>query len=243
MTVSLPNPSRRQTLLALMATSGLWCAPRAFAAGVEPLVLPATPSELLHAPASVWAPLLARLGTDLEAQLANPAERTTGQQSELYIHMVLVTQAQERWPQVRSWAERARRLQSTPASKLAAGVLNELVADAQAKRLSAPAVQLATRERFAALPWDVVGAMLRGMQVQLKSMSAEQVETYVAQRQDLAASIAKGQVSLGFAMQLVSLRVQLLQVLPLRDALVAGLAEVIALHPVPELNGHSGAAP
>jgi hypothetical protein len=197
----------------------------------EPLVLPATPSEMLRASAATWAPVLARLEAEVAHQLAQSAPRSPGQRSELYIHQVLLAQASGNWGRVTALTERARRLQADPSGRLLAGALNELLAQAQLARMSSSALSKATRDRFAAMPWPVVGAGLRTMHQQLQAMKPEQVENYAALRLDPSASIAKGRVDLGFAMQLVGARLQLTQVLPNREALVAGLGAVIAMHP------------
>jgi hypothetical protein len=212
----------------------------------EPLVLPDTPSAMLRAPDAVWALFLARLQRDVEALLADGSGRTLGQQSELYVHLVLLAQAQRQWARVPALTERARRLQENPAGRLVAGVLNELLAQTQLARLSAKGLSDITRGRFAAMPWAVVGPALRTMHQQLRDMKAEHVENMVTLRLDPSASIAKGNVNLGFAMQLVGLRLQLTQVLPNRDALVAGLAAVLAKHPAdppaPKVEPSAGAA-
>ena len=197
----------------------------------ERLVLPDTPSAMLRAPAAVWAPFLARLQKDVEVLLADGSGRTPGQQSELYVHLVLLAQAQGQWERVPALTERARRLQENPSGRLVAGVLNELLAKARLARLSAKGLSDITRDRFAAMPWTLVGPALRTMHQQLRDMKPEHVENIVASRLDPSASIAKGNVNLGFAMQLVGLRLQLTQVLPNRDALVEGLAAVLAKHP------------
>jgi hypothetical protein len=201
---------------------------------------------MLRASAAVWAPFLARLDGDVANQLAQSGGRTPAQQSDLYIHQVLLAQAQGNWYRVIALTDRARRLQENPSGRLVAGVLNELLAQAQLARLSAKGLSDITRDRFAAMPWAMVGPAVRTMYQQLRDMKAEHVENMVVLRLDPSASIAKGNVNLGFAMQLVGLRLQLTQVLPNRDALVAGLAAVLAKHPAepsaPKVESSAGAA-
>jgi hypothetical protein len=84
------------------------------------------------------------------------------------------------------------------------------------------------RKRVLAMPWGEVEASVRTLGAQLAAMKAEDVENFAVRRLDLSAEMTHRQVDLSFVMQLIGMRFQLLEVLPRRDALLAGLDQAIA---------------
>lgn len=191
--------------------------------------LPDKPSVLLEAPPSAWEALLQQVDTALAGRVAAADTLTRAELRELRIQQALLAQVRGEWGLVRAPVERARRLQDAESGRHMAGLLNELLAEQQLRRADGRWLSTALRERLLAMPWAEVGPVVRSMREQLAAMKAEDMRRVAQSRWDLSASFAQNNASLGFAMQLVGLRVQLLQVLPQRDALVQGLDEALRL--------------
>ena len=66
------------------------------------------------------------------------------------------------------------------------------------------------------------------MRAQLAAAQVKDIEAFVSNKLDVAASVSKSAASVGFVIQLLSIRFQLLEVMPRRDALLAALDEAIA---------------
>ena len=154
-------------------------------------------------------------------------------QIQLRIYQALLAQAMGQWDRVAAPVERARRLQFGHPGRHVAGLLNELLAEQQRHRHGDAWLQRAIRDRVLAMPWDEVGPVIVQLRQQLQAMQGPGVRQFVASRLDLSANISKGQASLGFVLQLMGAQFQLHQVLPRREALVAGLNEAMAQRPAP----------
>ena len=194
----------------------------------EPLVLAAKPSELLQAPLSAWRPFLEKLQAALTEREQAIDSLSRAELRELRIHQALLAQVRGEWALVKAPVERARRLQEQESGKHLAGLLNELLAEQQLRRADSRWLRKTLRVRVLAMPWSEVGSGIRSLRDQLAGMSGDAVIQHASSRLDFSVSAAKGSVSLGFAMQLIAMRLQLLQVLPQRDALVQGLDDVLA---------------
>lgn len=192
------------------------------------VVLPAKPSQMLRAPLLTWRPLL----TQAAAELDERAKRAEGLEKtaliELHIQRTLLAQTQRDWRATIEAIKQARAVQDSEASRQTSGLLNEVLARRAMKGGDAAWVRRQTREQVLAMPWAEVEAVIRAFRTQLADVKAETVETYVVNRLDGPARIAKNQVTMGFMFQLLGARFQLLEVMPYRDALVAGLDDVIA---------------
>lgn len=203
------------------------------AAAPESVRLPRSPSEMLDAPTRDWAPVHAWVAQQLQAQEAGVGTMDRDAQIQLRIYQALLAQAMGQWDRVAAPVERARRLQFGHPGRHVAGLLNELLAEQQRHRHSDAWLQGAIRDRVLAMPWDEVGPVIVQLRQQLQAMQGPGVRQFVAARLDLSANISKGQASLGFVLQLMGAQFQLHQVLPRREALVAGLNEAMAQRPAP----------
>lgn len=195
-------------------------------------LLPAKPSEMIAGPLKRWDALATQMEADIRAELDAGRVTESAQLRERYLWLAQIAQLRGRAGEVRAWQERARRLQNDPVAKHLSGVLNELVADAMAApRRNDAALRAAVRKRFAAMPWDVVGATVRSFRAQLAASTPEGLVDLYRKRADQQVSFSGLRVTLGLAMQVLGASLQHSQVLPLSSVLVAGLDEVIALHP------------
>ncbi len=191
-------------------------------------VLPAKPSEMLRAPAATWKPLLAKAGAALDERgkavllLSKPAL------IELNVQRTVFAQAQREWPAVFDAVKKTRQLQDGAAGRQTAGLLNEVLARQAAARGDADWLRRHLRDQVLAMPWADVEPTIRTLRQQLASMKAEAIEAFVINKLDLSASVGGNKATLGFVMQLMAMRFQLLEVMPRQDALTAGLDEAIA---------------
>jgi hypothetical protein len=192
------------------------------------LVLPARPSVLLRAPLLEWEPLLKDVGVAIEERTKQVATLTRAEQIELSIHRLMLAQTRQARPQVLEALEQARRLQESESGRQTAGLLNEMLAHRAIQKGDSAWLKQALKARVLAMPWAEVEPSIRLLRDQVASMQSEGVETYAQAKLDVGASMSKNEVTMGFVMQLMGLRFQLLEVLPQRAALLVALDEAIA---------------
>lgn len=205
--------------------------PPSISAAPDSVLLPLTPSQMLDAPQGAWASVHAWVEQQLQVQEAGIASMDRDAQIQLRISQALLAQSQGQWDRVSAPVERARRLQFGQPGRHVAGLLNELLAEQQARRHPDAWLRSAIRDRVLAMPWDEVGGVIHQLRQQLQAMQADAVRAFVTNRLDLSANFAQGRVSFGFVLQLMGARIQVQQVLPHRDSLVQGLDEAIAQRP------------
>lgn len=231
--------ARPAVLLARRLAAGLSCAliAAATAAPVAPTAarpvaenlvtfeLSAKPSEMLRAPLARWKPVLAQADKELE-RATDKADKAA--LVGLHIQRAVLTQAQEAWPAVLESVHKARQQQGNEAGRHTAGLLNEMLARQALKGGDAAWLKQHLRDQVLAMPWADVEPAIRGLRQHLAAMTAESVQQYVVNKMDTGIAMANNRASLGFVLQLLAARFQLLEVLPRRDVLVAALDEAIA---------------
>jgi len=192
------------------------------------LVLPATPSKLLRAPLFTLQPVLklAAASIDERAKKAVGADKNTV--IEIEIQRTLLAQTRQAWPQVIESVKQVRGLQAGASGRHTAGLLNEIIARQSLARGDAAWLRYRMRDQVLAMPWAEVETAIRALRTQLAGMKSEDIENYVNMKLDLTSSITQGRVSDAFLFQVLSLRFQLMDVMPRRAALLAGLDDAIA---------------
>lgn len=191
-------------------------------------VLPDKPSNMLRAPLTLWKPVLAQVGATLDQRakaitlLGRPAL------IELNVQRTVLAQTRREWRQVLDAVGKSRQLQDSEAGREIAGLLNELLARQALQRGDAAWLQRRLRDQVLAMPWAEVEPSIRALRQNLAQMNAETIEAYVIKRLDTSTNVTENRVNLAFVMQLLAMRFQLLEVVPHRDALIAGLDEAIA---------------
>lgn len=190
--------------------------------------LPARPSELLRATQATWEPLLDQVAELLDARAARWDELDKPARSELAIQRVVLFQARMAWPRVLENIRQARQLQSIESGRQTAGLLNEVLARQAQAGGDATWLQRHLRDQVLAMSWADVEGTVRTLRAQLSAAKVENIEAFVGSKLDMAASVSKNAASVGFVIQLLGARFQLLEVMPRRDALLAGLDEAIA---------------
>jgi len=191
-------------------------------------VLPAKPSEMLKAPAATWKPLLAQVGSALDER--GKAVLLLGRPAlvELNVQRTVYSQARQDWPNVFDAVKKTRQLQDSASGRQTAGLLNEVMARRAASRGDAAWLQRHLRDQVLAMSWTDVEPTIRSLRQQLSQMKTDIIEAYVANKLDVSAGVAENKANLGFVMQVMAMRFQLLEVMPYRDALIAGLDAAIA---------------
>lgn len=203
-------------------------APAATEAPQPSFMLPAKPSELLRAPETTWAPLMAGVAAAMDERakaldlLSKPAL------IEFQTQRTVVAQARKDWPAVLQAVQKARELQDSESGRHMAGLLNEVLARHAQAGGDAAALTRLLRDQVLAMPWSAVAPAVVTLRDQLAGMKAEAVEHFVVNRLDLSASVSDNKATVGFLVQLLAMRFQVLEVLPQRDALVAALDDAIA---------------
>ncbi|KQV47068.1 hypothetical protein ASC95_26550 [Pelomonas sp. Root1217] len=192
------------------------------------LTLPLKPSEMLRAPLAVWKPVLDEAATVLAKTAGQAASLGNAALVDLHIRQALLAQTRRDWPAVLAAVEKARAAQGGEAGRQTAGLLNAMLARKALSRGDDTWLRYHLRDAVLAMPWADVEPTILSFRDQLAKVQADQVEAFVVDRLDAPASVTRNQVDLGFLFQLLGVRFQLLEVMPSRAALVAGLDDAIA---------------
>ena len=131
------------------------------------------------------------------------------------------------WAAVAPLAVQLRTLQDKPGPKHTSGVLSELLAQIKREGKGADALQARVTQRFGAMPWADVQDSVKAMKGQLEITHPSLVIGSVRSQADEAARNANRVVDDSMVAGLIGARAQLDHLLPLRAAIVAGLAPVI----------------
>lgn len=193
--------------------------------------LTAKPSEMLGWSPQQLKPLADQLDADIRAELDDNSVSTRVGVQQRFSWLSLLAQLRGDWSGVKAYGERARRLQESKAGSLTAGVINELLVEEIAHRRGAAWLRKATRERFAAMPWDEIEGVVKASAKALAAMDAIDIVMAFEKRVDPQVEFSGGRVSAGLAMQIIGARVQMMHGLPMKKVLAEGLNDVIALHP------------
>lgn len=224
-------------LALLLAAALITTAPEAASAADAPppaqaphggFTLPAKPSEMLRAPSQLWDPVLQQVAAALGDRAKEVQTLSKPEQIELAVHQTVLAQARQEWSSVFAGVERTRQLQDGESGRQTAGLLNEVLARQRVVQGDAAWLQPQVRDRVLAMPWADVEPSIRTLRDQLAGAQVEAIDAFVTRKMDLSAGMVGNKANLGFVMQLLALRFQLQEVMPRRDALVAGLDEAIA---------------
>jgi hypothetical protein len=189
--------------------------------------LPRLPSELLEGPLSELMPLADALERDIVADLArfdiqDPATLRAMAATRLNIALL-----RGDWAAVPPLAVHLRSLQDKPGPRLTTGVLSELVAQVKREGKGADALQAWVGQRFSAMPWADVHDSVKAMKGQLEITHPALVIGGIRSQADEAARNANRVVDDSMVAGLIGARAQLDHLLPLRAAIIAGLAPLI----------------
>lgn len=191
------------------------------------LTLERLPSEYLTGPREALMPL----ATELEARLRQDLERYDIQDAATLraYHGLLLTLAQFRgdWAAVPAIVERLRALQDKPGPRASTGVLALLLAEQRSAGRDAAWVRAEVERRYGALDWADAGDTIKGNKSQFELMNPAVTQGAFQQQVDVMARNMNNVVPEGIVGSIVGARVQLEQIVPLKDAIVAGLQAVV----------------
>ncbi|MDX2220002.1 MAG: S8 family serine peptidase [Burkholderiales bacterium] len=189
------------------------------------------PSELLQAPTSELASLIAQLDKDVAADLAaydiqDRATRTAMMSMRAAMAMLRGDHAL-----AIELTEAVRAQQEKPADKLTSGVFTEIVARAELKGGSIAEKKTRVRadleSRWSAMPWAQVGDALKAGKSSLEIMSPNVVLGSFRTNLDPVAKNGNMTVPAGVVAGILSARVTLDRMLPYRDEAVAVMQGLI----------------
>lgn len=196
--------------------------------------MPKLPSEVLKDDAA-FATLVAAVKQDIAADLAtyDIQDRTTLQRYKGTLLTLATLDGDD--ATARALIGELRTLEEKPSLKLTTGLVTEAFIDTRAKHPAADAFTATFQARLAtlagALPWDVVRDDLKGAKGGYEVRSEALLVGLVQQQIDPAAKTT-GNISGDVATQLIGMRNQIVNLLPLKQAIVAALDGVISTHRV-----------
>ncbi|MBX3603348.1 MAG: S8 family serine peptidase [Rubrivivax sp.] len=190
------------------------------------------PSEWLAAPLpellAVLRPLEADLLADEQAfDIRDPATRRQRLGA-----LLAIAQLRGDWDAAARLAAQIRPLNDKAGPRAISGLVPQLVAEHRRGVLDTAGVQRAAAERFGALPWAEAGDAIKGLKSQLELLNPALVQGVFRQQADVMARNMALQVPAELVATLAQARAQADYVVPLRDALVAGLQQVVERHAV-----------
>jgi hypothetical protein len=189
--------------------------------------LPKLPSQLLEGPLGDLMPLADALERDLLSDMARFDIQDQATLRGFVATRMNIAALRGDWAAMAPLTTQLRALQDKPGLKLTSGLLFELMAQVEREGKGADAMQTLVTQRFGALPWVEVQDNLKWLKGQLEVANPALVIGTTRSQADEAARNANRIVDAAMISGLLGARVQLDHLLPLRTAIVAGLAPVI----------------
>jgi hypothetical protein len=189
--------------------------------------LPKLPSQLLEGPLGDLMPLADALERDLLSDMARFHIQDQATLRGFVATRMNIAALRGDWAAMAPLATQLRALQDKPGLKLTSGLLFELMAQVAREGKGADAMQALVSQRFGALPWAEVQDNLKWLKGQLEVANPALVIGTMRSQADEAARNANRIVDAAMVSGLLGARAQLDHLLPLRAAIVAGLAPVI----------------
>ena len=217
----LPAPAQAQSAAAKTPITRADQLPR------RTYLLPRLPSELLEGPLPELMPLADAFERDIVADMARFDIQDQATLRAMVATRLNIALLRGDWATVTPLAVQLRALQDKPGPKATAAVLSELVAQMNRDGKGPDALQAWVGQRFAAMPWTDVQDSLKSMKGQLEITHPSVVIGSVRSQADEAARNTNRVVDSSMVAGLIGARAQLDHLLPLRTAILAGLAPVI----------------
>jgi Subtilase family len=190
------------------------------------------PSELLEAPLAELLALADTAERDLRADLAQFDIQDAATLRSLESALASLAMLRGNWQDLPAAARRLRELQDKPAQRPSTGVLLEILsavktgggdAAAQAERTTALVAQ-----RYGALDWADAKDAITGLKAQMETASRAVVQGAFQTQLDTLARNGNMSVPAAVVGAVLGARAQLDHVLPLREAILAGLNPIVA---------------
>ena len=191
------------------------------------LTLGLLPSQYLTAPRADLLPLADQLEKNARADLAAFDIQDAATMRAYVGTLLTLAQFKGDWAAVPGLVAQLRQLQDKPGPRAATGVLAQILADQQTGRKDAAWVRSEVERRYGALNWAETGDLIKGNKSQFELLNPALVRGAFEQQLDVAARNMNLVVPESLVATIVGARLQQELVLPLKDALVAGLQAVI----------------
>lgn len=190
------------------------------------------PSEWLAAPLPELLVVLRPLEADLLADEQAYDIRDPATRRQRLGALLAIAQLRGDWDAAARLVAQIRPLNDKAGPRAISGLVPQLVAEHRRGMLDTAGVQRAAAERFGALPWAEAGDAIKGLKAQLELLNPALVQGVFRQQADVMARNMALQVPTELLATLAQARAQAEFVVPLRDALVAGLQAVVERHAV-----------
>lgn len=188
------------------------------------------PSAYLDAPRAEVLALADAMQTVLQGDLARYDIRDVATQRAYYGALLTVAQYKGDWAAMPALVARLRDLQEKPGARATTGVLAGILADRATGQRDAPWVQAEVTRRYGALSWQDASENIKGLKGQLELLNPALVRGSFEQQLDTMARNMNMTVPESIVGAIVGARLQQEQVVPLKDAIVAGLQVVVDRH-------------
>lgn len=188
------------------------------------------PSQYLSAPKAELLVLAEQLEKNARADLAAFEIRDAATQRAYIGTLLTLAQFKGDWAAVPALVEQLRALQDKPGPRATTGVLAGILAEQQTGQKDAAWVRAEVEKRYGALNWSDAGDSIKGSKSQFELMNPAVVQGSFEQQLDVAAKNMKMVMPEGVVSAILGARLQQELILPVKDALVAGLQAVIDKH-------------
>lgn len=189
------------------------------------------PSELLQAPLPELLVLADRVEADLRADLAQYDIQDMATLRGIESTLASLALLRGRWQDLPGHAQRLRELTEKPSQRASTGVLLELLAEVNAAGTDegARARQLTARvaQRYGALDWADAQDSIKGLKASMETANPAVMVGALQSQLDTVARNGDMVVPVGVLAGVLGARAQLERILPLRQAIVAGLSPVV----------------
>jgi hypothetical protein len=194
------------------------------------ITLAKLPSEYLTAPRAELLALAAQLEQNARADLAAYDIQDAATMRAYLGTLLTLAQFRGDWAAVPGLVGQLQALQDKPGPRATTGVLARLVADQQSGQKDTAWVRAEVEKRYGALNWADAGDQIKSTKGQFELLNPALLRGAFEQQLDVAAKNMKLVVPEGLVGTIVSARVQLELLFPLKDALVGGLQAVVDRH-------------
>jgi len=185
------------------------------------------PSQYLSGPRAQVGELADLFEKNLRDDLARFDIRDEATQRAYYGQLLTLAQFKGDWSAVPALVEKLRSLQDKPGSRATTGVMAGILSEQHTAKRDATWVQAQVSARYGALDWAIVADNVKAMKGQMEVLNADLVRGVFEQQLDVMARNMNQVVPESLVGSIVGARLQEELIVPLKDAIVAGLQSVV----------------
>jgi hypothetical protein len=185
------------------------------------------PSQYLEAPRAELLALADQLERNVRADLAAYDIQDAATMRAYLGTLLTLAQFKGEWAAVPGLVEQLKALQDKPGPRATTGVLAQILADQKTGGRDSAWVRAEVEKRYGALNWADAGDLIKGNKGQFELLNPALVRGAFEQQLDVAARNMNLTVPEGMVGSILGARLQSELIVPVKDALVAGLQAVI----------------